>query len=114
MTVPPITIMPLAPMTAARIGIAGPIIVMPFCFRRVYRRAARLQLRSRRRIVGHHAPLSIYRPDGSILSSNGTPLTHCCQSAQLDLMRRWINRDRFPTVNASDSLRVNRSDSRIQ
>jgi len=74
----------------------------------------RSQLRSCPRIVGHHGPLSIYPSDCSILSSEGTPLTHCCQSAQLVLTRRRIKRDRSPYIALSNPLRVNRSYSRIQ
>src|SRR5207247_7700104 len=95
MTVPPVPIMPLVTMTAQRVGIAGPIIpVVPFCSRQVCRGFGRLQLRSRRRIVGHDGPLSIYRCQRSIPSSDGTPFTHCRQSAKFVLTRRRTQRDR--------------------
>jgi hypothetical protein len=106
MIVPPVTIMPLVPMTARRIGIAGPIIPVPF--REVGWWFARHQLRSRGRVVSCDVTFGVYRCEHSILSSDGRTFTHCGQSPQFPLARHWINRDRFLPVNASDPLRVNR------
>jgi hypothetical protein len=64
--------------------------------------------------VGHDGALSIYRCERSILSSDGTPFTHCRQSAQFVLTRCWIKRDRFLAGDPSNPLRINRCDSRIQ
>src|SRR5215471_11139174 len=91
MIVPPVTIMPLVPVTPERIVKAGPVLfVVPFFAVAVFRPVGLLLLRSGLWIAVFDMPLRIYRRQSVIVGPERAPFTNSLQRAQFSVVRRCI------------------------
>jgi hypothetical protein len=82
MIVPPVTVMPLVPMTAGRFVMTDVILlVAPLFAVAVFRRFGLLPLRSGLWIAVFDKPLRIYRSERSIISPESPVSMHLLQSA---------------------------------
>src|SRR5262245_25513690 len=78
MIVPPVTIMPLVPVTPERIVKAGPVLfVVPFFAVAVFRPVGLLLLRSGLWIAVFDMPFRIYHRQSVIVGPERAPSTHC-------------------------------------
>ena len=89
MIVPPVTVMPLVPMTAGRFVMADVILlVVPLFAVGVFRRFGLLPLRSGLWITVCDVPLRVDRSERSIVSPESPVFTHFLQSARFSFTCR--------------------------
>jgi hypothetical protein len=93
MIVPPVSIMPLVPVTAGRFVMTDTILfVVPLFAMGIFRRFGLLSLRSGLWTTIRDMPLRIYRSEGPIVTPESAVFTHLLQSARFSVTCCWVQR----------------------